>query len=158
NLAQRSAQAAKETAVLIEESIANSQAGSAKVEVVAASIQAITGSVGEVKGLVTEVSEASRQQSQGIDQVAHALAQMERVTQSTAGSAEESAAVSLELNVQAETTMADITRLERLVLGAQAIDDATRKRASSTHVGPAGKAARLLTLAPKAAGPQRQSR
>jgi methyl-accepting chemotaxis protein len=117
NLAQRSAQAAKDTASLIEESIANSQEGHAKVELVAQSITAITNSVGKVKGLVTEVSEASRQQTQGIDQVAQAIAQMEKVTQSAAASAEESAAASEELNAQAETTMAEVARLEEMVVG-----------------------------------------
>jgi methyl-accepting chemotaxis protein/methyl-accepting chemotaxis protein-1 (serine sensor receptor) len=120
SLAQRSAQAAKDTAALIEESIANSQEGHAKVEVMEQAIAAITTSVGRVKGLITEVSEASRQQSQGIDQVAQAIAQMEKVTQSTAASAEESAAASEELNAQAETTMAEVVRLEAMVVSARA--------------------------------------
>ena len=55
-----------------------------------------------MKGLVEEVSEASRQQAQGIDQVTQAIAQMEKVTQTTAATAEESAAASEELNAQAE--------------------------------------------------------
>src|SRR5207244_2901285 len=62
NLAQRSAQAAKDTAGLIEESIARSQEGHGKVEQVAHSIGAITDSVTRVKGIVEEVREASRQQ------------------------------------------------------------------------------------------------
>jgi len=105
NLAQRSAQAAKDTTELIEESIEKAQSGNAKVEQVAGSISAITESVTKVKGLVEEVSVASRQQSQGIDQVAQAIAQMEKVTQTTAATAEESAAASEELNAQAEASM-----------------------------------------------------
>ena len=69
NLAQRSAQAAKDTAGLIEESIARSQEGAGKVEQVATAIGAITDSVAQVKGIVDEVREASQQQTQGIDQV-----------------------------------------------------------------------------------------
>ncbi len=117
NLAQRSATAAKETAALIEASIAKAQAGGHKVEQVAGSITAITEGVTKVKGLVDEVSVASSQQSQGIDQVSQAIAQMEKVTQTTAATAEESAAASEELHAQAETSMSIVARLEVLVGG-----------------------------------------
>ena len=117
NLAQRSAQAAKDTAVLLEESIARSQEGTGKVEQVAQSIAAITTSVIRVKGMVEEVRQASGQQTQGIDQVTSAIAQMESVTQTTAATAEESAAASEELNAQAQASMAVVRRLERLVGG-----------------------------------------
>ena len=60
NLAQRSAQAAKDTATLIEESIARSQAGTGRSGRCAESITAITDSVTQVKGLVDEVGDASR--------------------------------------------------------------------------------------------------
>jgi methyl-accepting chemotaxis protein len=105
NLAQRSARAAKDTATLIEESIAISREGSLKVDEVAAAITGITESVSRVRALVDEVSIASGQQSQGIDQVSQAIAQMEKVTQTTAATAEESAAASEELNAQAQTSM-----------------------------------------------------
>ena len=91
NLAQRSAQAARDTAILIEESIVRSQEGAERVEQVANAIATITSSVDQVKGIVQEVREASQQQTQGIDQVSQSIAQMERVTQSTAATAEESA-------------------------------------------------------------------
>jgi len=114
NLAQRSAQAARDTAALIEESIARSQEGAGKVELVASAIDAITKSVAQVKGMVEEVREASLQQTQGIDQVSQAIAQMERVTQSTAATAEESAAASEELNAQAESSMVTLRQLQLL--------------------------------------------
>jgi methyl-accepting chemotaxis protein/methyl-accepting chemotaxis protein-1 (serine sensor receptor) len=117
NLAQRSAQAAKDTASLIEESIMRSQEGTGNVQQVASAIGAITESVAKVKGIVDEVREASQQQTQGIDQVSQAIAQMEKVTQTTAATAEESAAASEELNAQAETTMAEVQRLEDMVVG-----------------------------------------
>jgi len=149
NLAQRSAQAAKDTAALIEESIVNSQEGSAKVDLVAQSITAITSSVGRVRGLVTEVSEASRQQAQGIDQVAQAVAQMEQVTQSTAASAEEGAAASEELNAQAETTMAEVVRLRTMVVGSQ---DAVSVRKPTMRVGQSRpSSSKLFTMKTKAA-------
>jgi methyl-accepting chemotaxis protein len=115
SLAQRSAQAAKDTAILLEESIARSQEGTGRVEQVAQSITSITDNVRRVKGMVEEVRQASGQQAQGIDQVTQALAQMESITQTTAATAEESAAASEELNAQAETSMAVVRRLEALI-------------------------------------------
>ena len=115
NLAQRSAQAARDTAGLIEESIARSQEGATKVEQVAASIEAITASVNQVKSIVQEVREASQQQTQGIDQVSQAIAQMEKVTQSTAATAESSAAASEELHAQAAASMAVVRQLSALL-------------------------------------------
>ena len=120
NLAQRSAQAAKDTAALIEESIAKSAEGAVKMQQVAGAIAGITAAVSEVKGLVDEVSVASRQQSQGIDQVSQAVAQMEKVTQTTAATAEESAAASEELNAQAEQSIGIVAGLEAMVGGASA--------------------------------------
>ena len=115
NLAQRSAEAAKETASLIEESLTRAKSGVAKVDVVTHAVTAITGSVNMVKGLVDEVSEASRQQTAGIDQVSQALSQMEKVTQGIAATAQESAATSEELNAQAAVTMETLMELNALV-------------------------------------------
>jgi methyl-accepting chemotaxis protein/methyl-accepting chemotaxis protein-1 (serine sensor receptor) len=139
NLAQRSAQAAKDTASLLEESIARSQEGTGRVEQVAQSIASITDNVARVKGMVEEVRQASGQQAQGIDQVTQAIAQMESVTQTTAATAEESAAASEELNAQAEQSMAVVRRLEMLVNGRIANAEAAR----------AGRHARRAEAAPK---------
>src|SRR5262245_62189756 len=139
NLAQRSAQAAKDTASLLEESIARSQEGAGRVEQVASSIAAITENVARVKGMVEEVRQASRQQSQGIDQVTQAIAQMESVTQTTAATAEESAAASEELNAQAEQSMAAVRRLEVLVNGKTASAQAARTGHPGNRVQPAVK-------------------
>ncbi len=149
NLAQRSAQAARDTAGLIEESIQRSQEGNGKVEEVAHSIGAITGAISRVKGMVDEVREASRQQTQGIDQVTQAIGQMEKVTQTTAATAEESAAASEELNAQAETSMGVVHELELLVGGSKA-DAAPRRSATLRAQGkPAG---RVLPMSHKPAG------
>jgi hypothetical protein len=66
------------------------------------------------------VSVASRQQAQGIDQVSQAIAQMEKVTQTTAATAEESAAASEELSAQAETAQSVVGKLRMLVGGTEA--------------------------------------
>jgi methyl-accepting chemotaxis protein len=121
SLAQRCAQAARDTTALIEQSIAKAERGNANVQQVAAAISGITDSVTKVKSLVEEVSVASRHQAQGIDQVSQAISQMERVTQTTAATAEESAAASEELTAQAEEAMGILDRLEQLVgTGAEA--------------------------------------
>ena len=119
-LAQRSAQAARDTAGLIDASLARTQAGTKTVQQVADAIGAITDSVTQVKHLVDEVSEASQQQAQGIDQVSHAVSQMEKVTQTTAATAEESAAAGEELTSQAERALHLVAQLQAIVGGASA--------------------------------------
>lgn len=139
-LAQRSAQAARDTAGLIDASMAKTEAGATAVGQVATAIGAITESVSRVKALVVEVSEASHQQSQGIDQVSQAVAQMEKVTQTTAATAEESAASGVELTSQAERTQGLVSQLEALV-GSQG---SAAPSASSAKAEGAG--ARLLKM------------
>jgi methyl-accepting chemotaxis protein len=117
NLAQRSAQAAKDTTDLIEESIARSDRGAARVERVAASIDDITHSVSSVKSLIDQVSEASREQANGFQQVSQALTQMEQATQVNASTAEQSSATGEQLRHQAQNSMAAVQQLETLVGG-----------------------------------------
>jgi methyl-accepting chemotaxis protein len=119
NLAQRSAQAAKDTSSLIEESIATSRDGSAKLEQVAGVIRAITESSTEVKTLVDEVNMGSQEQAHGIDQISKAIAQMDQVTQGTAASAEESASASEELSAQAQALNHIVVELGQLVGGGE---------------------------------------
>ena len=111
-LAQRSAQAARDTAGLINESMVNVDKGRERVTQVSVAIQAIAGSAGRMRSLVDDVSLASRQQAHGIDQVAQAVIRMEKITQTTAATAEQSAAASEELAAEAETA---ITIVEELV-------------------------------------------
>jgi methyl-accepting chemotaxis protein len=103
SLAQRSAQAAKDTALLIEDSVTKSNAGKTKLAGVATSIQRISGEFTGLSTLVEEVSQGSKEQSIGIEQIGKALSQMEKVTQSSAASAEETAAASAELNAHVES-------------------------------------------------------
>lgn len=125
NLAQRCAQAARDTAVLIEESIAKSNSGQEKVEHVAKAINAITEQSTQVKTLVDEVHLGSQEQSRGIDQIGKAMVLMEQVTQKAAASAEESAASAEELTAQS-AALKDIVHRLSSVLGLSA----TRR---STH-------------------------
>jgi len=102
NLAQRSAEAAKNTANMIEESVKNAEDGVMIAGDVAKAFEAISGSNAKVDNLITEIAAASQEQSQGIDQVNTAVAQMDKVTQQNAANSEESASAAEELSSQAE--------------------------------------------------------
>jgi methyl-accepting chemotaxis protein/methyl-accepting chemotaxis protein-1 (serine sensor receptor) len=117
NLAQRCAQAAKDTADLIEESIQRSDGGRVKVAQVVASIQTIAGEASSCKVLIDEINLGSVEQSRGIDQISRAITQMEQVTQSSAANAEESAAAAEQLNAQAEAMKDVVERLKAMVDG-----------------------------------------
>jgi methyl-accepting chemotaxis protein len=120
SLAQRSAQAARDTASLIEESISKSNDGKAKVDQVAVAIRGITEESGKVKVLVDEVSMGSQEQARGLEQIAKAVTQMEQVTQQTAASAEESAAAAEELTAQSEAVKDILERLTAMIGGESA--------------------------------------
>jgi len=84
------------------------------------------------QGLVDEISQASRQQLQGIDQVTQSVAEMEKVTQTTAATAEESAAASEELGANADQAMEIVRRLDCLV-GGHASAEAVRPVPTGAH-------------------------
>jgi methyl-accepting chemotaxis protein/methyl-accepting chemotaxis protein-1 (serine sensor receptor) len=130
-LAQRAAQAARDTSALIEESSATAQLGEAKVGRMATTIDAFTGSVARVKEIADQVSAASRQQAQGISEVSSAIQQMEKVTQTTAATAEESAAASEELSAQSEVALELVRTLDRIVGGGRAAAAPVPPRAAS---------------------------
>jgi methyl-accepting chemotaxis protein len=119
NLAQRAAAAAKDTAALIDESIANSNQGAKKLELVSDSIRGITEGAHKVKHLVGELNESGKQQVQGIQQVSSSVQQVNSVTQNNAASAEESAAAAEELNAQSMTVRELVTKLMHMVDGQQ---------------------------------------
>ncbi len=126
NLAQRCAQAAKDTASLIEESVGNARNGSSRLDEVATVIRSITESAAKVKTLVDEVSVGAGEQSRGIDQISNALVQMEQTTQQTAASAEESASASQELRSQADS-------MQRVILALEALASSRTAKPASTH-------------------------
>jgi methyl-accepting chemotaxis protein len=109
-LAQRAAQAAQDTAALVDQSVRSAAEGEERAVAVSRVIGSITESTTRVKTLIDDISASSRQQSQGLQQIATAMAEMERVTQATAASAEEGAASSEELRASA-------------VAATQAVDD-----------------------------------
>jgi methyl-accepting chemotaxis protein/methyl-accepting chemotaxis protein-1 (serine sensor receptor) len=115
NLAQRSAQAAKDIASLIEASIGSSGDGKVKVDRVAESIRKIIEVSANVKSLVEDVKLGSAEQAKGIEQVAQALSTMEQMTQTTAAAAEEGSAAAAELTAQSETLRGIAERLTTII-------------------------------------------
>ena len=101
NLAQRSAEAAKNTANMIEESVKNAEGGVKITEEVAKTLAEIVEGSGKVNMLVAEIAAASSEQSKGIEQVNVGVVQMNKVTQQNAANSEESAAAAEELSGQA---------------------------------------------------------
>jgi len=128
NLARRSAEAAKETAKLIEDSISKSDHGVSMSHRVSDSLQEIVGTsekvdrrlveivgqVREVDDIVGQVTESSREQNEGIHQIRNAILQMDQVTQKNAGTAQESAEAADLLKTQAahlQQWVADLRQL-----------------------------------------------
>ncbi|EKY3120467.1 methyl-accepting chemotaxis protein [Cronobacter turicensis] len=101
NLAQRSAQAAKEIKGLIEDSVSKVDVGSTLVESAGETMGEIVSAVTRVTDIMGEIASASDEQSRGIDQVGLAVAEMDRVTQQNASLVEQSAAAASALEEQA---------------------------------------------------------
>jgi methyl-accepting chemotaxis protein-1 (serine sensor receptor) len=101
NLAQRSAQAAKEIKGLIEDSVNKVDTGSTLVESAGETMDEIVNAVTRVTDIMGEIASASDEQSRGIDQVGLAVSEMDRVTQQNAALVEESAAAAAALEEQA---------------------------------------------------------
>lgn len=136
SLAQRSAQAAKDTAVLIEDSIAKSNEGKHKVDQVAQAIRTVTEDAARAKMMVDEVSMGSDEQAKGIDQIGRAISQMEQVTQTTAANAEQSAAAAEELSAQSEALKDVINRLQEMVGGSDGDVGYTQRKAPARNNAP----------------------
>ncbi len=115
NLAQRSAQAAKDTAGLIEESISKSSEGRNKLDQLSIAIRAITERSDKVKSLINEVRVGSEEQSRGVEQIAKAMTQMEQVTQTSAASAQQAASAGESMSAQAKSMRQVAEDLEQLV-------------------------------------------
>ena len=127
NLAMRAADAAKDTANLIEGAVRKIGDGSGLVTETHQAFEEVEESVSRAGGLVGEISSDTEDQARKIEQVNHAVSEMEKLTQQNAVNAEQSAGASEELNVQAEQMKSTVDELGALVgetstLGAPAED------------------------------------
>ncbi|ENC4243713.1 methyl-accepting chemotaxis protein [Escherichia coli] len=113
NLAQRSAQAAREIKSLIEDSVGKVDVGSTLVESAGETMAEIVSAVTRVTDIMGEIASASDEQSRGIDQVGLAVAEMDRVTQQNAALVEESAAAALEEQASRLTEAVAVFRIQQ---------------------------------------------
>jgi methyl-accepting chemotaxis protein len=100
-LAQRSAAAAQEIKVLIDDSVSKVDSGTSKVTQARRTMEEMTTAIAQVSTLMTEITVASKEQSQGIDQVNQAVNDMDQVTQQNAALVEQAAAAAASLQDQA---------------------------------------------------------
>jgi methyl-accepting chemotaxis protein len=124
SLAQRSAKAAQETAEKIKDSISKSDHGVQISLQVSKSFEEIMEKIRKVDDLVANIASASKEQSEGIGQVNTAVSQMDKVTQSNAANAEESAAAAHELHSQADALREALSKMMQLMEGAKAAAEA----------------------------------
>jgi hypothetical protein len=117
NLSQRCAQAASDSAAMIEESIAKCVSGKSKLDDVTTAIHAVTDESAKVKILVDQINVGSAEQTRGISQIANAISEMEKVTQASTSNAESSAAVAEELNIESESLNEIVRILSGVVEG-----------------------------------------
>ncbi|MHB8773109.1 MAG: methyl-accepting chemotaxis protein [Syntrophales bacterium] len=144
NLAIRAAEAAKNTAVLIDGTVKKIQNGSGIVSNTSQAFSTVGEGAKKVGELVEEISAASNEQAQGVEQINRAIAEMEKVVQRNAAGAEESASAAGEMNAQAKQMKEYVADLVKIVGGVG------RDTGAASGASPAG--ARFTKEARKAAG------
>ncbi len=131
NLAQRSAQAAKETAAKIEDASTKSEQGVAISGQVAASLNAIVERIRQLDEMVGGIAQASHEQSEGITQLNQAVAGMDQITQTNAGLAEQASTSAQKLQAQSAEVKVAVADLMRMVHGV-----AEQEPAAPQHAAP----------------------
>jgi len=155
NLAQRSANAAKEIKALIEDSVGRVDAGSRLVDEAGQTMDEIVSSVKRVTDIMAEITAASQEQSSGIEQVNHAITQMDQVTQQNAALVEEAAAAAESMQEQAGNLLQAVSQFT--LSGAAQTERRGLNRAANVSRIPAKPVARVTRAAaearPAKAGP-----
>ena len=123
NLAQRSAEAAKDTAALIDKSQTNANGGVVVTQEVTGILEEIVTGIGRVSELVDLVTTATEEQSRGVGEINTAVGQLDSVTQSNAANAEESASASEELSGQARELKGLVNVLGCIIKGGRVEED-----------------------------------
>jgi methyl-accepting chemotaxis protein len=130
NLAQRSANAAKEIKALISDSVSKVDAGSKLVDSAGKTMEEIVSSVKRVTDIMSEISAASQEQSAGIEQVNTAVTQMDKITQQNAALVEEAAASAKSMEEQT-SALSDMVAVFTLAEGQRAAQNVPTPRASA---------------------------
>jgi methyl-accepting chemotaxis protein len=126
NLAQRSAAAAKEIKLLIDDSVGKADAGSKLVGEAGSTMDEIVGSIKRVTDIMAEIMAASHEQGVGIEQINQAIVQMDQVTQQNASLVEEAAAAAESMQDQARA-LVQVVSLFKLGGGQAATASVTRR-------------------------------
>ena len=145
SLAQRAAQAARETTTLIDDSVGRTQTGTTVANAAADSLRSIVGDVTSVAELLNGIAKASGEQAQGVDQINTAVSQLDRVTQQNAGSAEESASASEHLSAQSVALDSIVLELGAIVGRSHAHRPPTLEAAGTTKKSRVRVTARTAT-------------
>jgi len=161
NLAKRAAEAAKSTNDLIADVQKNVESGVGASNEMVEMLKKISEKVNKVAGLSNEVAAASQEQSKGIAQITAAVSEMDKVTQGTSASAEESASASEEMSSQAIEMKEMVEKLKTVVYGESiSVIKAAEKPAKTsghiTHKKAAGAPAlkKAVAAAPQKLKPQ----
>lgn len=133
NLAQRSAQAAKEIKALIEQSVSNAGQGRKLVEGAAGTMSQVVGSVEQVSQLIGEIARASAEQSSGIEAVNEAVVQIDSANQQNAALVEEASAAAAAFEQEA-AQLAEVVRRFKLDRGSERGEAVARVKEAADHV------------------------
>lgn len=138
NLAMRSADAAKNTANLIEGTVKKIQEGSGIVNATSSAFSEVSANAEKVSELVSEIAAASKEQAQGIEQVNKGVTEMDKVTQQNAANAEQTSSASEEMTSQAEQMKNVVDTLVGMVggYGARQREEGRRKDIQQKDVRP----------------------
>jgi uncharacterized coiled-coil DUF342 family protein len=117
NLAMRAAEAARNTAALIEGNVTMIQTGADLAKSMSGEFSQVASSVSKASSLAKEISAASQEQAQGVQQINKAVAGVDKVVQENAANAEEAATTSTQMQEQAEHMLDFVNRLVALVEG-----------------------------------------
>ena len=127
NLAQRSAESAKNISALIGGSVERIRLGSSQANQGGVVLAEIVTSVKKVADLNSEIAIASEEQFKGIEQIGQAMNQLDRVTQDNTAASEEAAAAAEELTAQAESLLGSVKSLNTVVDGAASTPEPSKK-------------------------------
>ena len=117
NLALRAAEAAKNTGVLIDQTVESVQSGTAITHELKGCVDTSLELIRKIAALVDNITTASNEQSQGITQINSAVSQLDTITQQNAANAEESAAAAEELNSQSFSLTSIVDKLSTIIIG-----------------------------------------